>query len=324
MSRAAWLLALGSLAWGCVPPTIDLRGRACPCGTGWVCMDDVCVPEGTARADGGATDGGADAGAPVDASVPVDAAVGMDAAVGSDAGLDAGGADAGGTDAGSDAGTPDSGAGETGCDGPLAGAILCDGFESSPGPWTLRAERTGSATRTTTRAQVGAYSFDSVTTAINGQASLGARGLGPYTDADLWMRVSLYVPSAAAVDDFTFLYVGEDVSPFHGVSLGMGSDGRAGAYSTISANYVSSFDALLVPRDRWVCFEVHVAVASSGGAIEVFMDGTLRAGMTGLDTLPGAGFTIAYSGIDYTGPAQGPLEVFLDEYALSRTRLACP
>ena len=32
-----------------------------------------------------------------------------------------------------------------------------------------------------------------------------------------------------------------------------------------------------------------------------------------LDTLPGAGFTIAYSGIDYTGPAQGPLEVFLDD-----------
>lgn len=317
-----WTVALAVLALGCVPPSIDLRGRACPCGDGWVCVDDECVPEAEARRDGG-LDAGADGGAvgmdagPRDAGPPTDAGP-----------VDAGGADAGadaGTDAGArDAGTPDAGAGETGCDGPLASAVVCDGYESDPGPWSGATERSGSLERSTTFSAVGAYSLHPETTAVNGQAAVRADGLGPFNDGDLWVRTNIYVPASASIFDFTFLYVGSVVMPYQGVSLGIGRDGRAGAYSTISSTYVSDFDRLIFPRDRWVCFELHVAVSETAGAVEVYMDGALAASRTALDTLPIGEFTYAATGIDYTDPTQGPLEIYLDEYALSRARLPCP
>ncbi len=57
---------LGAAIGGCV--AVDLLGRPCPCIGGYVCADDVCVPDPD-LADGGARTDGADAGFSVE---PVD------------------------------------------------------------------------------------------------------------------------------------------------------------------------------------------------------------------------------------------------------------
>ncbi len=132
----------------------------------------------------------------------------------------------------------------------------------------------------------------------------------------------MFVPSAAVVRDFTFFAIGETVSPYHGVSLGIGGDDRAGAYSTISATYVQH--SATVPRDRWVCFELHVAIDETAGVIEVYMDGVRGGTRDTLDTVPAAGFDYLLAGIGYSGPMQDPLTVYLDEVALSTSRLPCP
>jgi len=174
-----------------------------------------------------------------------------------------------------------------------------------------------------TRSFLGAFSLHPETTALGGMAAR-THAVGPFTDGDLWLRTSLYLPGAAALQDFTFLNIGESVEPYFGASLGFGSDGRAGAYSTISATYVSDFDGLLIPRDTWVCLELHLVVDPSAGAIEIYLDGTRRASATGLNTVPGGGHSRFSAGIPWSDPAQGPVALYLDEVALSRVRLPCP
>lgn len=329
-------VALTALVLGCVPPALDLGSRRCPCTTGWTCDTalDRCV-QGVlsdaagidAASDGATTDVGSDTGLDTGVHIGVDAA--SDAAHASDGGNDAFaavdvGIDAflpvdGGRDAGHDAGMP----GDTGCTGALASALICDGFETDPGPWSGRTEHLGTVVADGVEAFRGTRGLHAQLTASGGQAAREAEGLGPFTSGDLWMRVSLYIPTAAVVSDFTWFSIGEVAPPYAGISLGMGGDGHIGSYSSISNSYVSN-DGLTMTRDHWTCLELHVLVSDTAGAIEVYREGMLGASTTGIDTRPGAGFTRWAVGVDYADPTQGPIEVWLDEVALSRSRLACP
>lgn len=302
--RSAALLAC--VVAGCVPPSLDLSDRLCPCAEGWSCVAERCVPL-SSRQDASVRDAGPGDAATVDAAR-------SDGAVEHDAGArDAGPADAALGDAGELASE---------CAGALASAILCDGFETDPGPWESPLIRSGVVATTSTRAQRGARALHAETTATNGQAALTSPELGAFMDGDLWARASIYLPASAIADDFTFMYTGEGVDPYEGISLGVGA-GVAGAYSTLTATYVSN-DALIVPRDRWVCFELHIAVSATAGTIEIYMDGERFASMSGLRTLPASGYRYFVAGLDYTDPAQPPVEIFMDEVVYSRTRLPCP
>ena len=226
-------------------------------------------------------------------------------------------------DAGSDAGNDVGMLGSTGCTAELASALLCDGFESDPGPWTGRNETGGTVMADGLEAQRGNRSLHARSTVTGGQANREAAGLGPFNSGDLWIRVSVFVPSTATPFDFTWFAIGEVMAPYHGISLGMGVSGTAGSYSTISSTYVSG-SSLVVPRDVWTCLELHILVSDTVGVIEIYRNGALGASMAGLDTHPTAGFTRLGVGIDYADPAQGPLDTWLDEVALSRARLPCP
>lgn len=330
------MILLGLLAAGCVPPALDLGNRRCPCATGWSCdvATDRCVPGALADAAAG-LDAGRDTGLPpTDADVdaftpPID--TGIDALTPPvDTGIDAftPPVDAGhdaftppvdtGADAGHDAGMP----GDTGCGAELAAALVCDGFESEPGPWTARSERSGTVVSDSLQALRGTRAMHPRTTAGGGEASRRVDALGPFTSGELWVRISTFLPAGAAEDNFTWFSIGETSPPYAGLSLGMGAS-VIGSYSTISGDWVSN-DTLTVPYDTWTCLELHVAISDTAGSIEVYENGTLGASTTGIDTLPATGFTSFSIGIDYTDAAQPPLELWLDEVALSRTRLPCP
>jgi hypothetical protein len=245
----------------------------------------------------------------------------------SDSGIDAYVADTGhdaaapidaGIDAGTDAGHP----GDTACATTFAGAIVCDGFESEPGPWTGRTETMGVVTTDGMQAVRGTRALHARITGAGGQAAREAEALGPFTSGDLWIRISAYVPSTATLYDFTWLSIGEVVAPYAGISLGLGGS-DVGSYSSISGTYVSDA-SLTIARDTWTCLELHVVVSDTVGVIEVYREGTLAASHTGIDTNPGGGFTRFAVGIDYADPMQGATETFLDEVVLSRTRHACP
>ena len=334
--RAVWTaaVALATLALGCVPAPLDLTNRHCPCTAGWTCDDarNLCVqgalPDAagidaasdafTAADTGAGTDSGTDAASVVDAA-SFDA--GIDAFVPPlDAGADAYVPADTGSDAGHDAGMP----GDTGCSTTLAAALICDGFESDPGPWTGRDERMGLVVTDGVQAARGTRALHARTTAAGGQASRGVDPIGPFTSGELWIRMSLFVPASAVVNDFTWVSMGETVAPYGGISLGMGSDDATGSYSSISGDYVSD-STLVLPRDTWACLELHVVISDTAGAIEVYREGALRASRSGIDTRPGGGFSYFSAGVDYTDPVtQGPIEIWLDEVALSRTRVPCP
>jgi hypothetical protein len=321
--------ALAALVLGCVPASLDLSNRRCPCAAGWTCdvARDRCVQGPISDAAG--------IDAAMDAAMPADDAAGHDAA-GEDAarpdtGADAfaandafTGDDAHALDVGTDAANGDGGMhGDTGCTGALSTALVCDGFETDPGPWSGRNESGGSVMTDGTLAQRGTRSLHAATTVAGGNADRELVPIGPFTTGDLWARASIYLPSSAVVSNFTWLYIGESIAPYAGVSLGMGGDGAAGAYSQISLTYTSD-STLVVPRDRWTCLELHVHLSDTAGTVEIYIDGTLGSSSTGIDTNPATGFTQFLAGIDYTDATQAPLEIWLDEVALSRSRLACP
>lgn len=325
MSRTLAILALfGGLGVGCVPAALDLNDRACPCTTGWTCdtARNRCVlGDGT---DAARPDASIDAAASPDTGV--DAALdafrpdsGIDAFVPSDAGTDAPLAPDTGSDAGHDGGMP----GSTGCSAELATAIVCDGFETDPGPWVGRNEHLGTVVGDGLQAARGNRSLHAQTTAGSGHGARYIDTLGPYTSGDLWVRAYVYIPAAAPVSDFTWLSIGESAAPYAGISLGMGTGNTIGSYSTVSMTYVADA-ALTLTRDTWTCLELHVAVSDTAGVIEIYRNGTLAASHTGLDTNPGSGFSGFGVGIDYTDPMQAAMETWVDEVALSRSRLPCP
>lgn len=245
--------------------------------------------------------------------------VGNDAFTPSDAGRDAFTPSDAGRDMGVDSGMP----GETACTGALASAVICDGFETDPGPWAGLNVHFGTVAADSLQAQRGTHALHAQITTFSGHAARYIDTLGPFTTGDIWIRGSLFIPSSAVVNDFTWFSIVENMPPYHGISLGMGSDLAVGSYSTISSTYTSD-SALTLPRDTWTCLELHIQLSATAGSVEINRGGVLGASSTGINTIPAAGFAQFSVGIDYSSAAQGATEVWIDEVALSRSRLPCP
>jgi hypothetical protein len=77
------------------------------------------------------------------------------------------------------------------------------------------------------------------------------------------------------------------------------------------------------PRDRWVCVELHVSIDATDGLFEAYLDGVLAVTSGHVKSLPADGFTAAEVGVKYAGAMQGPVEVYVDDVAVARTRIPC-
>jgi len=311
MSRR-FVLVLVVLLEGCVVEALDLEGRACPCVSGWTCVDGRCV-EGEEPDDAG-----------LDAGTPDGGPAGVDAGV-----IDAGRADAGPGDAGAgDAGAGDAGPGDAGppddptaCDDALAGAFLCDGFEVDDGfaAWSPGAEeRDGTVRRVTGGAYrgVGALRADS---SLPGARAALVHDIPTTTSGALWLRAYVRVPASAEITHFDLLSLREASDPFHGVVVAMTDRTFLYVHETSTAHGM----APLPVRDDWACMELEIQVSDTAGEIRLYVDGAVEVEATGIDTLPAGGHEQLGVGLLFTGATQGATSVLYDEVAVGTSRLPC-
>jgi hypothetical protein len=77
-----------------------------------------------------------------------------------------------------------------------------------------------------------------------------------------------------------------------------------------------------VPRDRWLCFEVHITIAAEGTA-DVFVDGEQVITQNPVVTTQTTGWNTITTGLEFTENTQEPLTIYVDEVAVGTTRLPC-
>ena len=307
-------LVLPAIVASCAFDEVDLRGKQCPCSAGWVCehATNVCL-RSLARLDGATpTDAGpasrdaaSDAPAPPRDGGPTDGGP-----------VDGGPTDAPPFDAGFDAGLP-----ATACDGPLSGAIFCDGFEDGPGfaAWTSGPTASdGAVTWVEDVVYRGGGALRAEITASRGQAFVRTSTAPAVGSGDYWFRAYVRFPSSAALTHFNFAYSAP--SGMGGVSYYI-QDGQP--YAFMEETMRSHPTTVLLPRDVWICLEYHLFVSDTAGTLEIFVDGVSARSVTGIDTLAGGAYDRLAAGITYSASKQGPTTIYFDEIAVGTSRLPC-
>jgi hypothetical protein len=202
------------------------------------------------------------------------------------------------------------------------GALFCDGFEDPKlMRWSYSVLMNGTAMRTTARKRSGMAALHATTGAAaqDNAARYATKALDQQTSGDAWLRFYDYLPSSTVITtSFSAGVMSELEEPYHGfflIVLPTRVDiGSFGGYFTGTAAF---------PRDRWVCVELHVMIDPADGAFEAFLDSALVARATKLNTLPDHGYTAAEVGIHYADKDQGPVEIYVDDVVVSRSRIGC-
>jgi hypothetical protein len=278
--------------------------------------------------------GGRDAG--MDAGLKSDA--GMSGAGGAmssmDAGMDAAVSDAAAPDAAtSDAAISDAGSDAWVGSGLLCppDALFCDGYEVSDLTKTWDYQYllgAGSGTDWSTsilhsglgalHAQPGASHAG---TAMTNAARWG-KGLiyDHRKSGDVWARWYYYVPSSTSITTFFSAgVIAEREQPYFGFAAIIRP-----ARVDIGVGDVFYPGGVAFPRDRWVCVELHAAVAAApAGVFELYLDGVRQIQVTDVNTLPNMGYSSLDIGIHHTEPNQGPVEAYADDVAAGTTRIGC-
>lgn len=176
---------------------------------------------------------------------------------------------------GSDAPIPDAPPG-------VCAGVFCDGFEGGLGGW----EGLVQLGTTVVESAAGAgLTGDALTVAGGVGDNLGwvfQRAYKGQTAVDRWVRVYLFLPSTLNLDMEPIALANADdtarvVLSLAGSSVNLHSHGMATDFA--------SPDASPPPRDRWVCFELHVEVGTAG-RVELFVDGALVVSQAPVDTSP--------------------------------------
>lgn len=230
----------------------------------------------------------------------------------------------------------------TGDAGPSAcpSALFCEDFEdgvsaiSSTSTTTSRTVadsatspsytqvRNGTISPSTTLKNGGAIALRATTGAANvngNEARFSTRVLGQQRSGEIWLRYYYYLPSSTVITTHISAgVVSEIVPPYDGFYLAIRParvdlGGMAGSVPGSRA----------LPRDRWVCIELHALLDASVGRFEAYLDGELAVSSMPSNTVPADGYTSAEVGIHYTEGSQGPVEAYVDDVVVARTRVPC-
>ncbi len=78
------------------------------------------------------------------------------------------------------------------------------------------------------------------------------------------------------------------------------------------------------PRDRWVCYELHVRYSTGDGAVELYQDGVLVANYIGTTTAaPATSLRRIAVGVA-SKPTTTAETVWIDDVAADTSRTGCP
>ena len=275
------------LAPGCVLAPVDLESRPCPCAAGWAGDDarNRCVRDGQ------------DTGVAVDGGV-VDAGRGIDAYVEDPT---------------------------TSCDDLLSGALFCESFEDpSMLHWGVREAYDGTVGYTRDRAFRGLGALGASTSAPGGYAERIATVLGSISDGDVFVRAYVYVADGAPLVHASILHVGGHRSrvatePLAGFNV---MEGFGSMYVGAAGMHVNQ-QLVMVPRDDWFCVQFMLHVDDVDGVARFWIDDELAGELVGIDTRNEMPYESLGAGIAWSTLTQEPFDVFVDEIAVSRTRMPC-
>lgn len=225
-----------------------------------------------------------------------------------------------------DAGPRDAGAPDAGdeCAAERSAALVCSGFEGADvaAEWDRTTiQQSGVLERSTARAHSGTGSLHASSTAAMSMAVV-RRDFAAVLTGDLYARVYLYVPAGLPTRTINVLFLGAGpmLEPFVGVDLNI-EDGAPQVYSPQGDPQRQTGTAVL-PRDRWFCLRVRMAIADDG-FVEVFADDELVLNATGIDTSPADGVAAFRVGVDWSSEQDDFFEVFIDDVVLDLEPVAC-
>jgi hypothetical protein len=201
-------------------------------------------------------------------------------------------------------------------------ALLCDGFEATDmGPWNYLVQQQGRAERTTARAFLGAASLETETfdVSVTKAARWGLSDLFSGLDAgDLYVRAYLQLSSATQiVDHASILVVANGSPPYPSTFVLL----RPGTLSVLTDG-VGIAVPYAFPRDRWVCVQLHIAIASDGYT-ELSVDGEQVARTAAMNTRVAGGYTTLDVGVHYATAPQPPVQLWIDEVVADTSPIAC-
>jgi hypothetical protein len=211
------------------------------------------------------------------------------------------------------------------CQGELAAAIACSGFESEDvgSGWT-ETTTIGSAAveRTTEEAHIGrgalrARSF--------GADSVGvvSREFDAVRSGTLYLRAHVFVPADVPTDTINIFFLGDQPAPdpFTGFDINI-ADGVPQLFSP-QLDPARQDGAGEIPRDEWFCFRAELRVSDTEGSIELFVEDESVLQVAAIDTLPDDGVHLFRAGVDWSSEQTDPFEMYLDDVALSTEPIAC-
>lgn len=197
-----------------------------------------------------------------------------------------------------------------------ATALLCEDFEAGLGRWP-----TNVGTASIVMAPVYAGS-GALTGSIQGYPETAYIGMTMPALASLTslhVRARVFVPSGFSAGHINLINL--DASASQGVSIYLTLEDVAVYRSTPQQG---SIGGPVVARDEWVCVELALGVADTGGTIELRIADQVVASGTGLDTQPTGGISALKVGIPFSGASQpGPATVYIDNLVVDVTPIGC-
>jgi hypothetical protein len=195
----------------------------------------------------------------------------------------------------------------------LPGLLFCESFEGD-----ARLEfAIGDVEASTVRAYRGARSQHASTQGIDEESWQIGQVLPFLANGEVYARWYMYLPSTVTDASFSIIHMVEDSLPYHGVIFAL-RDGNAELLNSESNTTAPS--TVSIPRDRWVCAQMHVSIGDTG-SFDGSLDGMPLTPMANVDTLPAAAYRNVHSGIYSTSSSL--VEVWTDEIAVGTLPIPC-
>lgn len=196
------------------------------------------------------------------------------------------------------------------------GAILCEDFEDPTYPQWV--DHLGTIGPDLGVVHGNARSMRADNTAADLAAALSTTAFDGFTSGELYLRAWFFIPSSLAITKYNLLDADGDVSATGPVFLVDQSELRV---------YVPSASTTIVtgrlaPRDQWFCIQLHVT-AGVAGAVELALNETGIATMSGIDTIPTGGYRTLGIGMLFMPKDQAAGTIYFDDLVASRDPVGC-
>ncbi|HET9955161.1 MAG TPA: hypothetical protein VFQ61_11690 [Polyangiaceae bacterium] len=155
-------------------------------------------------------------------------------------------------------------------------------------------------------------------------AAAVAKEFSSVTSGSAFLRVFMLIPSGVETKTTNVLFLGDQPAPdpFKGIDFNFESDApEIFVPENDPVRFTST--SLVVPRDRWFCFEADVLVSEAAGAVQIRIDGAVALDQTGLDTLPPQGVHLIRAGVDWSSKQTTPFAIYMDDLVLSAAPVGC-